>query len=133
MMMGDSSEIEDDDGLIDPVETPIFEVSKIGKSNNHEIIDVSKTMIRTYAHTRGRKKRKSLPKIFHVFNFDDMPLGSPSNVGRNIIHGLKNQPITLILWLSKCVFVTSVWRTRIVRGWRREKRSKGKKKERKRL
>ena len=83
----DSSETEDDDVLIDPMVSPIFDVSKTGKINNHEIIDVSKTKIDTAAHTTGRKKKKSLPNIFHLFNFDDMPLGSPSKVGRKLIHG----------------------------------------------
>ena len=70
----DSSETEDDDVLIDPMVSPIFEVYKTGKINNHEIIIVSKTKIDTAAHTTGRKKKKSLPNIFYLFNFDDMPL-----------------------------------------------------------
>lgn len=83
----DSSETEDDDGLIEPMESPIVEASKIGKINNHEIIDVSKEKISTSAHTTGRKKRKSLPKISHLLNFDDMPLGSPTKLSRKLIHG----------------------------------------------
>ena len=83
----DSSETEDDDGLIDPMESPTFEASKIGKINNHEIIDVSKPKISTSAHTTGRKKRKSLPKISHILNFDDMPLGSFTKLGKKLIHG----------------------------------------------
>ena len=83
----DSSETEVGDGLIEPMESPIVEDSKIGKNKNHEIIDVTKPKISTSAHTTERKKRKSHPKISHFLNFDDIPLGSPTKLSRKLIHG----------------------------------------------
>ena len=83
----DSSETEDDDGLIEPMESPIFEDSKISKKKNHEIIDVTQAKITTSAHTTERKKRKSHPKNSELLNFDNMPLGSPAKLKRKLIHG----------------------------------------------
>ena len=83
----DSSETEDDDGLIEPMESPIFEVSKICKNKNHAIIDVTKPKISTSANTTERKKRKSHPKNSELLNFDNMPLGSPAKLKRKLIHG----------------------------------------------
>ena len=83
----DSSETEDDDGLIEPMESPIFEVSKICKNKNHAIIDVTKPKISTSANTTERKKRKSHPKNSQLLNFEDMPLGSPTKLKRKLIHG----------------------------------------------
>ena len=82
----DSSGTEDDDLLIKPMKSPIFEVSKIGKIDNPEIINVDKTKTGTVAHTTSKKKRKSLRKVSKAINFDDIPLDSSPKVGRKLIH-----------------------------------------------
>ena len=83
----DSSGTEDDDLLIEPMESPILEIPKVVKIDNPEIIVVGKTTTGTVAHTTGKKKRKFLPKVSNAINFDDMPLGSPPKLGRKLIHG----------------------------------------------
>ena len=110
-----------------------MEISKVIKIDNPEIIVVDKTKTGTVAHTSSKMKRKSLPKVSNVINFDDMPLGSPPKSGRKLIHGPNVSSDKKILCSSTCVSVIYAWKMIIARDEWREKMQKGRKKERRDL